>query len=69
MITAPAPDLLRRDVRRLYVVNLAAFTAPIIATGVLLPLFGITASIFIGAAARVVGWVAVLLLVRKPLPA
>lgn len=63
-----APQHNRPTYMALYtaVTNMASFTAPIIATGVLLPLFGIKLGLFIGAAGRVAGWLAVLLLVKRP---
>mgnify|MGYP001131180076 CR=1 FL=1 len=63
-----APEQNRPSYMAIYTaaMNLASFSAPIVATGLLLPLFGIKTSLFIGAAGRVAGWLAVVLLVKKP---
>ena len=62
------PEQNRPSYTAIYTVamSLASFTAPLLATGVLLPLFGIKTGLFVGAAGRVAGWLAVLFLVKKP---
>ena len=46
--------------------SFASFVAPVLSTVVIVPLIGLRSAIFFGAGMRLLGWLAVYLLVRKP---
>ena len=63
-----APELHRPTYIAVYTAtaNLSGFIGPLMCTSVMLPLFGIKMAIWIGGGMRLLGWLAVFALIKKP---